>query len=753
MSCCAPSVEFCLHQLKNIDHEVLLASRLVDAGLRQTDLSVPDIHCGGCLQRIEAALTKLEGVARARANLTNRRVMIVWRGNTPPPFIPTLGALGYRAHLHDIDASDKGRELTQLLRALALAGFASANIMLLSVSVWAGAEAATRDLFHWISALIALPTLSYSGQVFFRSAWRSVRHGKANMDVPISVGVMLTFGMSLYETIYHGPYAYFDAAVSLLFFLLIGRTLDQMMRERARQAVVGLSRLAARGALVLQPDGTQTYVAVDEIAPGMMIMLAAGERVPVNARVVKGASELDCSLVSGESRAVQAIEGTELQAGILNLTSPLTIVATAAAANSFLADVVRMMDAAESGRASYRRIADRAARLYAPSIHSLAFLAFLGWFIVSGDAHRAITIAIAVLIVTCPCALGLAVPVVHVVAARRLFELGIMVRDGSAIERLAAIDTVVFDKTGTLTTGRPRLAAQGDTAADNLALAAAMAMHSRHPYSQALAGLSNGHPQIEFDAMAEHPGKGLEARRGANVYRMGRPDWAIADSRRLDTDRDATVALTINGKGTTYFRFDEDLREGAREAIAELTRTEIRTEVLSGDGDRQVEAVAAKFGLPWNAEAQPAEKIEHISALRRAGRKVLMVGDGLNDAPALTAANVSMAPGSASDTGRNAADFVLLRDSLDAVPQAIAVSRAARALVWQNFVLAVVYNVVAIPFAILGHVTPLLAAIAMSLSSVTVIANALRLDGGAIRPERLQAASEIDAPISAGAGK
>lgn len=412
-----------------------------------------------------------------------------------------------------------------------------------------------------------------------------------------------------------------------------------------------------------------------------------------------------------------------------------------------------MMDAAEAGRASYRRIADRAARLYAPAIHSLAFLAFLGWIIVSGDAHRAITIAIAVLIVTCPCALGLAVPMVHVVAARRLFELGIMVRDGSAIERLAAIDTVVFDKTGTLTTARPRLAAQGDTAADNLALVAAMAMHSRHPYSQALAGLSNGHPQIEFDAMAEHPGKGLEARRGANVYRMGRPDWAIADGRRLEIDRDATVALAINGKGTTYFRFDEDLREGAREAIAELTRTEIWAEVLSGDGDRQVEAVAARFGLPWNAEAQPAEKIEHISALRRAGRKVLMVGDGLNDAPALTAANVSMAPGSASDIGRNAADFVLLRDSLDAVPKAIAVSRAARALVWQNFVLAVVYNVVAIPFAILGHLTPLLAAIAMSLSSVTVIANALRLDGRAIRPERLQAASEIDAPISAGAGK
>lgn len=753
MNCCAPSVEHCLHQLKNIDHEILLASRMVDAGLRQTDLSVPDIHCGGCLQRIEAALIRLEGVARARANLTNRRVTVVWHGDTPPPFISALGALGYRAHLHDIDASDKGRELAQLLRALALAGFASANIMLLSVSVWAGAEAATRDQFHWISALIALPTLSYSGQAFFRSAWRSVRRGTTNMDVPISIGVLLTFGMSLYETIYHGPYAYFDAAVSLLFFLLIGRTLDHLMRERARQAVVGLSRLAARCALLLHPNGTQTYVAVDEIAPGMMILLAAGERVPVNARVIKGASELDCSLVSGESTAVQAAEGTELQAGILNLTAPLTIVATAVAANSFLADIMRMMDAAEAGRASYRRMADRAARLYAPVVHALALLVFVGWIIVSADAHRAITIAIAVLIVTCPCALGLAVPMVHVVAARRLFELGIMVRDGSAIERLAEIDTVVFDKTGTLTTGRPRVTTQGDTGADKLALAAAMAVHSRHPYSQALAGLSNGLPQIEFDAIAEYPGKGLEARRGTNVYRMGRPDWVIADGQHLEIDPDANVALAINGKGATYFRFDEDLREGARETIAELTRSEIWAEILSGDADRKVEGIAAELGLPWIAEAQPADKIERVSALRWAGRKVLMVGDGLNDAPALTAADVSMAPGSASDVGRSAADFVQLRDSLDAVPKAIAICRAARALVGQNFALAAVYNVVAIPVAILGHVTPLLAAIAMSLSSVTVVANALRLDGRTTKPDRLPTTFEAKVPIADGGAK
>lgn len=753
MSCCAPGVELCLHQVKNLDDEILLASRVVEAGLRQTDLSVPDIHCGGCLQRVEAALTRLDGVARARANLSNRSVTIVWRGEMPPPFMATLDDLGYRAHLRDLDASDKDAVPSELLRALALAGFAAANIMLLSASVWAGAEAATRDLFHWISALIALPTLACSGRVFFRSAWQSVRRGTTNMDVPISIGVLLTFAMSLYETYHHGPYAYFDAAVSLLFFLLIGRTLDHLMRERVRQAIAGLSRLAARGALVLQPDGTQTYVAINDIVPGMRILLAAGERVPVNARVVKGTSELDCSLVSGESTPVLACEGTELQAGILNLAGPLTIAATAAAADSFLADITRMMQAAEAGRAAYRRIADRAARLYAPAIHLVALLTFIGWIIVSGDAHRAITIAIAVLIVTCPCALGLAVPMVHVVAARRLFELGIMVSDGSAIERLAEIDAVLFDKTGTLTMERPRLTAQGDTGADKLALAAAMAMHSRHPYSQALAGLQSGHPQIGFDAVAEYPGKGLEARRGTNVYRLGRLDWAIADVRHQQTDHDATAALAIDGEGATYFRFEEDLRVGTRQAIAELTRSGLSAQILSGDGPRQVGSIAVSLGLPWIAEARPADKIEHVRALKRDGRKVLMVGDGLNDAPALTAADVSMAPGSASDIGRNAADFVLLRGSLDAVPRAVAICRAARALVRQNFALAAIYNVVAIPFAILGHVTPLVAAIAMSLSSVTVVANALRLNGRAAKTSRLGTACEAKAPMVVGAQK
>jgi Cu2+-exporting ATPase len=661
MSCCAPGAELDFQEVGPSAEEISLASRPAGDGLRRTDLSVPDMHCGACLQKVEVALTRLDGVEEARANLSLRRIGIVWRGDTPPPMLLALNTIGYCAHLYDTSGDGEDLALSKLLRSLAVAGFAASNIMLLSVSVWSGAEAATRDLFHWISAAIALPALAYSGQVFLRSAWRALRHGQTNMDVAISIGVLLAFGMSLYETIRHGPHAYFDAAVSLLFFLLIGRTLDHFMRERARQAVSGLARLSARGAMAVRSDGAQIYLPIDEIEPGMTILLAAGERVPVDGRVIRGRSDLDRSLVSGESAPQQAAEGTELQAGILNLTGPLTMVATAAAQNSFLAEMIGMMEAAEAGRSRYRRIADRAPRLYAPVVHATAFLTFAGWMITSGDAHRAVTIAIAVLIVTCPCALGLAVPMVHVAAVRRLFELGIMARDGGALERLANIDTVIFDKTGTLTAGRPRLSTDGGMGSEALALASAIARHSRHPYSRAFAALGDGRSPLVLDEVSEHPGAGLEARKGPAIYRLGRPDWAAPER---GAPSNPAVVLSKDGHCIAAFQLADCLRSGAREAIAELKAAGFGLEILSGDNRTRVGEVASELGLSFSAGARPSDKVAQIKALQQAGHRVLMVGDGLNDAPALGAADVSMAPGSAADIGRNAADLVFPRDSL-----------------------------------------------------------------------------------------
>jgi P-type Cu2+ transporter len=730
MSCCVPSAELALAmgEPNSAGNELLLASRVVGENLRQSDLSVPAMHCGGCIQTIERALGALPGVEHARVNLSTRRATIRWRGDAPPPVIAALKAVGYDAHLYDFGAEEKDVVLRELVWALAVAGFAASNIMMLSVGVWSGADAAARDAFHWISAMIALPALVYSGRVFFRSAWTALRRGRTNMDVPISIGVLLAFGMSVYETAHHGPHAYFDAATSLLFFLLIGRTLDHMMRERARAAVKGLARLAARGSLVLQPDGTHRYLPVNEIRPGMTILLAAGERVPVDARVAAGRSELDCALVSGESLPKPVAEGSLLQAGMLNLSAPLTIVASAAAADSFLAEMTRMMEAAEAGRSSYRRIADRAARLYAPVIHLTALLTFVGWMIASGDAHRAVTIAIAVLIITCPCALGLAVPMVQVVAARRLFERGIMIKDGGALERLAEADHVIFDKTGTLTRGAPRLIDAEATDRRALAIAAAIAAHSRHPYSLALAdaGRHQKTAPVALVDLREHSGSGVEGLASDRVYRLGKVAWAVPGHAEFEED-EPSVALSENGRLLARFRFRDELRADARGAIATLNSYGMPAEILSGDGAGVVRRLAQTLGVPHAGEVSPGDKVARIAAITATGHKVLMVGDGLNDAPALAAAHVSMAPASAADVGRNAADLVFLRDSLSAVPEAIEIARSAGRLVRQNLLLAVGYNAIAVPIAILGHVTPLLAAIAMSLSSIIVVGNALRL--------------------------
>ncbi|MCW3473182.1 cation-translocating P-type ATPase [Limobrevibacterium gyesilva] len=742
MSAARATVRNETHRAAVAREEILLASRTLGAATRQTDLSVPGIHCGGCIRTIERALGALEGVERARVNLSTKRVAVQWRASdAPPPLIETLSALGYVAHLYDGGAEPKDRTRFELLRALAVSGFASSNIMLLSVAVWAGADGATRDLLHWISAAIAIPALAFSGTVFFRPAWRALRQGRTNMDVPISLGVLLAFGMSLYDTVHHGPHAYFDAATSLLFFLLIGRTLDHMMRERARVAVKGLARLAARGAMVAHADGTTEYVPVNEIAPGMTVLVGVGERVPVDAQVEEGRSDLDCSLVSGESMPRPVAVGSTLLAGTLNLTGPLRITATAPASGSFLAEMTRLMEAAEGGRSAYRRIADRAAQLYAPVVHLTALLTFAGWMIASGDLHRAVTIAIAVLIITCPCALGLAVPMVQVVAARRLFEAGIMVKDGGAMERLNEVDTVVFDKTGTLTRGTLRLVAANDHDPAQLAIAAAMAAYSRHPHSQALAAAARGPREPAFDWIEEHPGLGLEAVAGGAVYRLGRAAWAVRGATDGDlAQSDGGTVLSKDGRLIEAFQFEDQIREGARQAVAELSRQGFAMEILSGDQQRPVEALARDLDLAqFGAGVLPGEKTNRIATLAASGRKILMVGDGLNDAPALVAAHVSMAPATAADVGRNAADFVFLHESLAAVPLAIKIAQHADRLIRQNFAFAVAYNVITVPVAICGYVTPLVAALAMSMSSIIVVGNALRLKGG--RPARLSQAS------------
>lgn len=740
MSCCAPGAAIgAAASGPSIigRHEVILASRRLGDGTCQTDASVPQAHCAGCIATIEGALLRLEGVISARVNLTGKRVVVRWRdGALPPPILETLAAAGFEATLTDTSVEGGDPAFSRILRALALAGFASMNIMMLSVSIWSGSDVQTRNAFHVISGILALPTIIYSGSIFFESAWRALRTGRTNMDVPISVGIILAFGLSVFDTLVGRPHAYFDAVTSLLFFLLAGRAADHAMRGRARDAVRSLARLMPRGATVVMPNGEHEHREVAAIEKGDAVLVLAGERVPVDGTVLSGRASLDLSVVSGESLPERVEPGSEILSGSLSLDGALTVRVDRAAKDSFLSDMARLMEAAEDGRLRYRRIADRAASLYSPVVHLLALATFAAWIAFGADVHSSLTVAISVLIITCPCALGLAVPMVQAVAARRLFSAGITLKDGAALERLSEVDHVAFDKTGVLTFGLPVVVA-ASLPKEELERAASLARHSRHPISRAVAGLLPD-ARHAVHRVQEEPGSGIEGLISGKVYRLGRPAWAAGPSAIGGPGR---VCLTADGRELGAFTFSDAVRPGAADAVRRLHGMGIGAEIISGDAAERVRTVATAVGLDQaTAEVLPRGKVERLETLRRTGRRVLMVGDGLNDAPALGAAFVSMAPATAADIGRNAADLVFLGSSLNSVPIAIRIARKARSLVRQNIALSIGYNALALPLAVSGHVTPLIAAIAMSTSSILVIANALRLSGGkpkaSVHPQR-----------------
>ena len=614
---------------------------------------------------------------------------------------------------------------------LAVAGFASMNVMLLSVSVsvsvsvWSGATDATRDMFHWISAAIAFPAIGFSAQPFFVNAWSALKHKRLNMDVPIVLAIVLALVTSLWETALSGKHAYFDAALALTFFLLAGRYLDYRTRAVARSAAQELAALEVPRAWRLREDGTEEEVAAAALALDDLIRVRPGGRMPVDGEIVTGQSELDRSLLTGETLPVYAGPGTPVSAGEVNLTGPLTIRATAVGEDTSLHRMADLVAIAESGRSNYTSLADGAAKLYAPGVHILAALSFVGWYLYSWDVRTALNIAAAVLIITCPCALGLAVPAVTTAASGRLFRKGMLIKDATALERLAAVDTVVFDKTGTLTAGTPELTNLDAIDSKQAAIALALAEASAHPLSVALARAAReaGIDPAELTEITEVPGYGTEARLNGARVRLGRAAWAGAEQ------TGGTAAwLALEGEAPVAFRFADKIRPGAEEAVRGLKAAGKEVLLMSGDTTEAVETLARRLDIDtWIAEALPEDKAARVQALSEQGRHVLMVGDGLNDTAALAAAHVSISPASALDAARVASDIVLLGQDLSPIADACHTAKRATRRIRENFQIATVYNVIAVPLAVAGLATPLIAALAMSASSITVSLNALRL--------------------------
>ena len=722
-------------------------------GINSLNVLVDGMHCPSCVTIIEGALNKQAEVTNARLNLSTKRLNIKWKGGAElgDKFIALINNMGYRAMPFDANTAETSEKKEEkfLLRALAVAGFASGNLMLFSIPMWTsdGVEmgAVTRNIFQWVQILIAVPAIIYSGLPFYKSAWKALREYRTNMDVPISMAVFLSTFMSIFEIIHHGKHAYLDSAVMLLFFLLIGRYLEARAKGRARSAAHDLLQMMTGFASVIKTDGSQETIPLSEIKEGMVLLVAAGEKIGADGDILSGNSDIDTSLITGETMPREAKVGGQVFAGTINLSAPLTIKVIKAGERSLIAEIVRLMETAEQGQAKYVTLADKISGWYTPLVHILAAGTFIGWMFMGADWQVALLYAATVLIITCPCALGLAVPVVQVLASGKLMRGGILLKSGSALERLATITHAVFDKTGTLTLGKPEVRGQGsEISGEDFKLAASLAVHSKHPLSKALVSAYSG--EILPLEVREIQGCGLETTYNEKTIRLGKYDWAchpalVAGSELSDNttrpryksgvtnDNALEIWLADSEKPPVRFTFADRLREDSVAVIAKLKADGVKTLLLSGDREEVTSTIAGELGIEeFEGAMSPVQKTERIAALKATGANVLMVGDGLNDAPSLASATISMSPTSAMDITQNAADIVFQGDKLQPVITAWQVAKFSQILVRQNFALALGYNIIAIPMAVAGYVTPLIAAIAMSSSSLIVIANAMRIN-------------------------
>ena len=692
-------------------------------GEHRLELLLSGLSCGACVWLIEQALAAEPDILAARISLTTRRLTLRWCGpaERANELVAILARLGFRtapwspACLRAADDAE-GRAL---LRALGIAAFGAMNVMLVSVAVWAGGDmgAATRALMHWLAMLIALPVVLLAGLPFYRSAWAALRAGRLNMDMAVSLGVLATTAMSVSETLRGGAFTWFDSATTLLALLLAGRVLNHAGRRRARQAGAQLLALQHGSATRLNPDGSTQTLPLETILPGQTILVAAGEALHLDAVLQDATALLDTAAITGESLPRPYTKGDALPAGATNMGAPFLARVTATLADGSLAAMARLLEQAEQARSRITTLADRAAAIYLPAAHAIALATFLGWWLLGGEAWQAALVpAIAALIITCPCGLAIAVPAVQVVAAGALFRQGVLLARPDALERLASADHVVLDKTGTLTQGRPTLL-PGPHSAAARRRSAGLAAASCHPLARAL---HRACPDATLAAgVQEFPGQGLTA-----------PGMRLGSAQFLGLDQpDDGMALwfAAPGQPPLCFRFTDALRADAPAAIAALKAQGLTLEILSGDAPPAVAAVAAALGLEhFTGGVTPQAKAARLQHLAATGHHPLMIGDGSNDAAALALAHVSACPAGSTQLAQSAADILLTAEGLAPIPAAIATARRAQRIARQNIGLSLAYNALAVPLAVAGQVTPLMAAAVMASSSLIVILNALR---------------------------
>ena len=718
---------------------------------REIDLLVEGIHCAACVWLIERTMAGLPGVISANVNLSGRRLHLRWdnRKIHLSQILAKLGEIGYAATPFDPDAAEGTlkRQNRAFLFRIAFAAFAMMNLLWVSIALYTGAdEGEFRHLFYWVGFGLATPTLFYSGFPFLKGAWTGLRQLHLTMDLPIAIGATSTYLYSSYVTVFNPVqgHVYFDTVVNLIFVLLVGRYLESMSKRHAVAATQRLMDLQPRVATVLR-DGVDQVVPVRAVKTDELILVKAGEQIPVDGIIADGHSSINEAMLTGESRPVDKARGDSVSAGTMNLTSALQVRVTGVLKDTALGRIIHLVEEAQASKAPIQRIADRIVPWFVTITLLLAALTFAFWF--GGGVELALMAAISVLIITCPCAFGMATPMAIAVASGLGARNGILIKNGEVLETLSKISHFVFDKTGTLTEGQMKVRelrlVKGADEREILSLAAGVERYSEHSIAQAIL-LKAESTQLEKSSakvtcFENRSGFGVSAEVDGQKILLGSRAWLARNgvedsgtftesSRELEKEAVTCVYMAIAGREVALFGIADQLRPGAARLLESLRRQGIRLTLLSGDSRQVAEAVAEQLGgMEVIAEVLPDEKDSVIKGLQEKGGCIAMVGDGINDAPALIRADVGISLGSGTDASMESSDIVLMSDELDKVQQAVALSRRTLRTIRQNIGISLLYNSIMVPLAMMAYVTPLVAAIAMPISSLLVIGNSARI--------------------------